>query len=116
MRGKGKREKKIEKEAEGREDNRCEEGSWRVGNLGQGGRSNKVKRGGKKIGTKTILQVDQSFWKESEWKDADKEDVRSYNRIERRVCTKKREDVSVIERREGRGVQVYKWTIEKGLY
>ena len=41
--------------------------------------------------------------------------MRSCDRIERRVCTEKREDVS-IERREKRGIWVHKWIIEKRLY
>jgi len=36
-----------------------------VGDLGQGGRSSKVRRRSKEVGTKTISQVDQGFWKES---------------------------------------------------
>jgi len=36
-----------------------------VKDLGQRGRSDKVRRGGKEIGTKTIPQVDQGFQKES---------------------------------------------------
>jgi len=37
--------------------------------------------------------VDQGFWKEDRQENANKKDVRPYNRIKGEVCTKEREEV-----------------------
>ena len=60
--------------------------------------------------------MDSGFWKEWKWKNANKEEVRSCNRCEERIRIQEGEDISIVERRERRGVQVYKRTIEKGVY
>lgn len=41
--------------------------------------------------------------KKNEWENADEEVVRSCNRNERGICTKKGENVSIVERGEKRG-------------
>ena len=79
-------------------------------------RNSKIWRRGQKIGFLKVSQVDSGFWKESKWKDANKKEIRSYNRCEERICIQEGEDISIVERRERRGVQVYKRTIEKEVY
>ena len=60
--------------------------------------------------------MDLCVWKEAVRKDAYQKAMRSYNRDEGRVCTKKREDIFIVKRGERRGVRVYQQTIEKGVY
>jgi len=52
VRRKGKREGEGTEET--KEGNRCEEGSRKVGNLGRGGRSSKVRRESKKTGPRKV--------------------------------------------------------------
>jgi len=59
----------------------------------------------RKISFSKIPQVNLCLWKESEWEDTDEKDVSSYNRCKEGVYTEKREDVSVIKRRERKGMQ-----------
>jgi len=40
----------------------------------------------------------------------------SCNRYKERICAKEGKDISVIERRERKGVQVHLRTIEEGIY
>jgi len=42
--------------------------------------------------------------------------MRSYNKGQERVCTKKRKNIFVVERGERKGAQVHKWTIEERVY
>jgi len=59
------RRRKEEDKTKERKGNKCKKDSRRMRNLGQGGRSGKIRRRGKKVGTKMIPQVDQGFWKEN---------------------------------------------------
>ena len=52
----------------------------------------------------------------NKWEGADKEGVGLYNWDEERVCAEKREDVSIVERRERRDAQVHWRTIEERVY
>ena len=83
----GRIEEKIRKETRGKEvkkkkktkkekNNRDKEDGKRVVNLEQ-------RRRNKENGT--ISQVDQGFWKEDEWENANKEDVELYNEFKRKV-------------------------------
>jgi len=44
--------------------------------------------------------MDPYLWKEDDWEDANKENVRSYDRYKRRICAKKEEDISIVKRGE----------------
>ena len=48
--------------------------------MGQRRRSSEVRSRGKEADTKKVQQIDKGVWKETIRKDADKEDVGSYNR------------------------------------
>ena len=45
-----------------------------------------------------------------------KENLRSYNRYEGGICTKKEEGISVVKRRERGGMRVYQGTVKKRVY
>jgi len=87
-----------------------------MGNMGRGGRSGKVRRGGKEIGTGKVLPVDKSVWEEAVGKDAYKKVVGPCNRCEEGICAEKRESVSVIKRRKGGGERICKRAVEEGLH
>ena len=57
--------------------------------------------------------MDSCIWKENEWENANEESVRSCDRDEERVDTKKEKGVSVVKTREGRDAWVHSRTIEK---
>jgi len=80
------------------------------------GWSSKVWRRGQEIDLSRVSQVDLCLWKESKWENANEESMRSYNRDKERICAEKEKDISVIKRREGRGVWVYWRTVEKRVY
>ena len=61
----------------------------------------------KEVSSRTILQVDQDLWKKSKWEDANKKDVGPYNWLKEEVCTKKRENLFFVQRRERRSESVY---------
>jgi len=42
------------------------------------------------------------LWKESEWENANKESIESYNRGKEKVCAKEGKDVFVVKRRKKR--------------
>ena len=44
--------------------------------------------------------MDLYLWKEDDWENANKEDVRSCDRCKRRICAKKEEDISIVKRKE----------------
>ena len=50
--------------------------------------------------------MDKSVWEKAIGENANKEGVGSCDRCEGRVCTKKREDVSVVKRRKRRSERV----------
>ena len=60
--------------------------------------------------------MDSYIWKEGKWENANEEDVGSCDRDKGEIHTEKRESVSVIERRERRGVWVHRETIEEEVY
>ena len=45
-----------------------------------------------------------------------KKDMGSYNRYKRRVCAEEGKGLSFVKRREERGMQVYRETVEKEVY
>ena len=107
---------KKEKKAKKEEDDGNKESSKRVGDLGWRKRNRKIRERGKKFNTKKIPQVDQSFWEKSRWENTNKEDMRPYNRFEGEICTKKRENISLIQRRERESKKVYLRANKKGVY
>ena len=84
--------------------------------MGRGGRSGKVRRGGKEIGTRKVSLVDKSVWEEAIGKDAYKEVVGPCNRCEGGICAEKRESVSVVKRRKGGGERICKRVVEEELH
>ena len=60
--------------------------------------------------------MDQGLWEESKWEDADKKDIGLYNRFEGGICTKKRENLSLVQRRERESKRVYLEIGEKVIY
>ena len=63
-----------------------------------------------------ILQVDQGVWKESKQKNTNKEGMEPYNRVKEKICTKKRESLSLIQRRERRSKEVHPEVDEEKVY
>ena len=60
--------------------------------------------------------MNKGVWKEAVREDADEKNMRSYNRCEKGVCAKKREDVSIVKRRKGGGERICKRIVEKRIY
>ena len=60
--------------------------------------------------------MDQGIWKESEWENANKEDIESHNRFEGGICTKERESLFLVHRRERRSEGVYLGADKEGIY
>jgi len=60
--------------------------------------------------------VDQSFWKESKWENANKEDIELYNIFEEGVYTKKKEILFLVQRSERRSKRIYSRADKKGIY
>ena len=56
------------------------------------------------------------FGKKASEKNADQKDMRLYYWYKERICTKKREGVSIVKKEERRSAQVYLQTIEKRVY
>ena len=90
--------------------------SRRVGNLGWRRRGSKIRRESKKVSIRTIPQVDQGFWKESWWEDANNKDVRSHNRFKGGICIKERKNLSLIQRRERKSKRIYSGANKEGIY
>ena len=63
-----------------------------------------------------VSQVDSYFWKEMKWKDAYKKTLGSCNRNKKSICSKKEEDVPVVEGGKRRDASVHNKTIEEGLH
>ena len=53
------------KKAKGEENSRDKKSSRGMGNLGQGGKSSKVRGGSKEVGTEKISPMDKGRWKET---------------------------------------------------
>ena len=87
-----------------------------MGNLGWGEKDSGIWRGSQKISNSKVPQVDPCLWKKSEWEDTNEEVVGSYNKGEGRVCTEKEEDVSIVEKRERKDIQVHQRKIEERVY
>ena len=60
--------------------------------------------------------MDKGIWEKAIRENANKEGVGSCNRYKGRVCSKKGEGVSTIERREGGGEEVYQRAVKKRIY
>ena len=60
--------------------------------------------------------MDKGVWQEAVRENAYMKVVRSYYRYEGRVCAEKREDVSIVKRRERRSTRVYKRTVKKEVH
>ena len=60
--------------------------------------------------------MDICFWKECKQKNANEKIMELYNRNQRRVCTKKRESIFIVEGREVGGAWIHPRTIEKRIY
>ena len=72
---KGERKEEEEKTKRG-EDNEGKKGDRRIGNLGWE-RSSKIRRRSKEAGTRIFPQVYSYVWKETKWKNAHKEIMKS---------------------------------------
>ena len=84
--------------------------------MGQRGRSSEIRDRGKKAGTRKISQVDKDIWKEAVRKNANEETMRSCNRCQGGICTKKRKGIPIVERRERRSERVHKEAVAKRIY
>jgi len=60
--------------------------------------------------------VDKGVWKEAVGEDAHEEAVRSYDRLERGIYTKKRKGVSTVKRGEREGERICEGAIKKRLH
>ena len=56
------------------------------------------------------------FGKKTVRKNAHQKDIGPYNRNKRKICTKKKKNISIVERRERRGVGVHRGTIKERIY
>jgi len=55
----------------------------------------------------------ESVWKE---KDASAKGLGPCNRVERRLCTKKREGILIVKREEKGGISICEKPVKKGTY
>ena len=60
--------------------------------------------------------MDKGVWKEAIRENVDEEDMGSCDRCQGGVCTKKREGIPVVERRERRSERVCKRAVEKRIH
>ena len=60
--------------------------------------------------------MDKDIWKEAIRKDANKEDMRSHNRCQGGVRTKKKEGIPTVKRRERKSEGVHKGAVTKGIH
>lgn len=60
--------------------------------------------------------MDWDVWKKTEWKNTDKKDIRSYNRSKRKIHTKKRKSLPLVQREEKRSKRIYKKANKKEVY
>ena len=113
--GMAKVEKKKEKKKRSRKKRKeRKESGGEVWDLGWEERGSKIWRRGQEIGISKVPQMDPFFWKESEWEDANEEDVGLCNRIERRIYTIEKENLSLIQRREGEVHEFINEQLRKG--
>ena len=110
--------KKIKKakKAKNKKDDKDKESCRKVEDIEWERSSSEIRRRGKEVSDRIVLQVDQGFWEESEWENANKKNVGLYNRFEEEICTKKREDLSLVQRRKRESTEVYTETNEKEVY
>ena len=64
-----------------------------MGNLRWRGENSKVRGRSQETGSPNFPQIDPGLWKESKWKDANKENMEPYDRDEERICIQEKEDV-----------------------
>jgi len=95
------RRSRKEKETEKGKNSGSKENSRRVGDIGGGRRSSKVRRGSKEVSAREVAQVDKDVWEEAIGENAHKKSVGSYNRHKGEIHTEKREGVPFVERRKG---------------
>jgi len=62
------------------------------------------------------LEVEEGIWKKEVKKNASAKDLGPRYRVERRVHTKKRKDILIVERRKGRSTSIYKGSVEERIY
>ena len=60
--------------------------------------------------------MDKGIWKEAIRKDANKEGIRSHNRCQGEVRTKKKEGISAVKRREKKSEGVCKGAVAKEIH
>ena len=70
----------------------------------------------KKLVPDKFYKTDKSIWEEAIREDTNKEGVGSCNRCKEDVCTKKREDISIVKRGKRRSKRICKGAIEKRIY
>ena len=100
------RNKKTEKTKKG-VNNKGEQDSRRMRDIGRGREGSKVRREGKEVSTRKIPLINIYLWKETKWEDASKKDIGSCNWNKRRIYTEEEESISVLERGKRRGIWVY---------
>ena len=111
MKKEKRKKKKEKKESYG---NKKDNG--RIGDLGWGKRSSKVRGRNKKTSTRIFSQVDSCLWKETKWKNTHKKTLRSYNRNKRKVYSEKEKSISIFKRRKRRDMWVHIRAIKKEIY
>ena len=58
----------------------------------------------------------EGIWKKEVEKNASAKDLGPCYRVERRVHTKKRKDILIVERRKGRSTSIYRGSVEERIY
>ena len=81
------------KEEEG---SRSKMSDGRVGNLGGGRGSSKVKKGGKETSFRKVLLVDKSVWQKTIRENTHMKDLRLCHQYEKRIHAKKEEDIPIV--------------------
>ena len=110
------RRKEEEEKTEEGENHRNKKNSRRVGDMGRGRRSGKVRGGSEEVSTGEVSQVDKGVWEEAIGEDAYKKIVGSRDRRKGGIHTKERKGVPTVKRGERRSKRIYEETTEEGLH
>ena len=64
--------------------------------LGWRRRSSKIRGKDEEVSIRAVLYVNQGVWEENKWKDTDEENIEPHNKVEGRICTEERENLSLV--------------------
>jgi len=110
------RRKEEEEKIEEGENHRNKKSSRRIGDMGRGGRSGKVRGRSKEVSTGEVSQVDKGVWEEAIGEDAYKKIVGSRDRCEGGIHAEERKGIPTVKRRERRSKRICEGTTEEGLH